>query len=189
MRRRGRSWLWLGLCSLWACDKSFAGSLSPDFSGMWDVTYDDAMAIEVRVGEERLRANISDEGGPVAFRDGGTEIAFDVDCARPELVCPSEVWPRELPLKGVPGRLDDEGVQLARPLTSQGRGACQARPGSMLTGEVMSTRSSDSVRSQAVAVSSGRMTIIVDRSCFAPDAELPPGAEVALSIGYTAAKR
>ena len=190
MRYRNAVWFWLGLCSALAgCDKILAGSLSPDFAGVWDVTYDDSIEVEVRVSEQTLRASVGEQGGEVAFRDAGSALALEIDCTRPELVCPSEAWPRELALKQAPGQLDDDGVQLARPLAGVGGGRCRARPGSILTGEVMSTHGAEAVRSQAVALTSGRVTTIVDANCLAPHAGLPEGTQVALSSGFTAAKR
>jgi hypothetical protein len=170
------------------CNRGLARDHAPDFGGTWDITYDDSMRVELRIGERALRADVPLTGGPVTFADGGTDLAFEVDCTRPELVCPAEVWPRELALETTPGELDGDGVQLTRMLTGEGSGPCAARPGSVLTGEVLATTSESAVSPEAVAVTAGRIRVRVPAACVASGA-LPPGAEAVLSTGYTAAKR
>ena len=186
-----KRFLLLGL-ALWTagCERGIADALAPDFRGTWDVTYDDAIAVEVALDPESpLEGEVSEEGGQLALGDGGVLLELDIDCSRPELVCPAEVWPRELTLSGPPGRLDDDGMQLSEVLRGKGSGRCMTRPGSIVTGEVVTTSSPSDVRTQAVAVTSGRMRIVVDASCIAPHAGLPSGTELALSTGFTAAKR
>jgi len=179
-------------CSLLAlaCDRGLAGPLAPDFTGTWDVTYDDSIAVEVqRADTEPLRGRVGEQGGPLAFSDAGAGLALEVDCARPDLVCPSEVWPRELSLQRAPGKLDDDGAQLAQPLEGLGTGPCAARPGSYATGELLTTSSTHAVQTEAVAIAGGRMRVVVTAACVAPRGTLPPDTEVVLISGFTAAKR
>lgn len=176
--------------SLAGCERGIADALTPDFHGTWDVTYDDAIAVEVALDPEApLEGEVSEEGGQLAFGDAGVALQLDIDCSRPELVCPAEVWPRELTLSRAPGRLDDDGMQLSEVLRGKGNGRCLTRPGSIVTGEVVTTSSPSDVRPQAVALTSGRVRIVVDAACVAPHAGLPSGTELALSTGFTAAKR
>jgi hypothetical protein len=191
-RMRAVAALCLALCGLGTgCEKGFAGGLAPDFSGTWDVTYDDSIQVEVQLGELELHEQLAESGGQLSFHDAGLAdtLALEVDCTRNELVCPSEVWPRELSLKSPPGKLDHDGEQLVQPLEGRGNGRCSARPGSLITGEVMNVASAHAVRAEAVALSSGRVRMVLDAACFAPRSGLPAGAQVVLSTGFTAAKR
>ncbi|MET0287200.1 MAG: hypothetical protein ABW352_22135 [Polyangiales bacterium] len=182
--------LLLALCALAAgCDRTAASGLSPDFAGEWDVTYDDSMRFELRMGGQVQRAELEEAGGQFALRDAGMGLEIDVDCARPELVCPSEVWPRELALTQAPGQVDAEGMQLSHAIAGQGTGRCTSLAGSTIVGEVASVTKPDSVRQEAVALTNGRVFALYDAACFAPFAGLPAGTQVALSAGFTAAKR
>ncbi|HEX5655706.1 MAG TPA: hypothetical protein VFX59_00860 [Polyangiales bacterium] len=171
------------------CDKTAASGLSPDFAGEWDVTYDDSMRVELRMDGQVQRAELDEPGGQLVLGDAGAGLEIDIDCTRPELICPSEVWPRELALAQAPGQVDDEGLQLHRAIAGEGRGRCQTLPGSAIAGEVASVAKPDSVRQEAVALTNGRVFALYDATCFAPFAGLPAGAQVALSTGFTAAKR
>jgi hypothetical protein len=171
------------------CGKGIAGGLTPDFAGVWDVTYDDSVQVEFALGEQRISARVDELGGQVSVRDAGLALDLELDCTRPELVCPSEVWPRELSLKKPPGKVDREGVQLVQPLVGAGFGRCTSKPGSQVTGEVMSIAGAHSIRPEAVALTAGRVSVVLDASCLAPHAGLPAGTLVVLSTGYTAAKR
>jgi hypothetical protein len=171
------------------CDKTAASGLSPDFAGEWDVTYDDSMRFELRVGGQVQHGELAEPGGRVLIGDAGAALEVDVDCTRPDVVCPTEVWPRELALTQAPGQVDDEGLQLRHAIAGEGRGRCKTLTGSTIAGEVASVGKPDSVRQEAVALTNGRVLAIYDAACFAPFAGLPAGAQVALSTGFTAAKR
>lgn len=179
----------LSLVLLVGCDKARSSAPpAPDFAGTWDVTFDDALALELRVGEQTLRAELPESGGHVAL-EASKPIALNVDCAAEGLVCPFEVLARELTLHGPPGQLDADAVQLARSLEGTGSGACTARAGSFLTGEVLSSPRAQGQTLEAVALTAGQATVIVSADCVAPKANLPKGTEVVLSTGFTAAKR
>jgi hypothetical protein len=177
------------LASLLGCGKGLAGGLAPDFAGTWDVTYDDSMQVEFKLDEQMMSARVDEQGGQVAVRDAGLTLDFEVDCTRPELVCPSEVWPRELVLGQAPGKLDRDGLQLSLPIAGAGQGRCRALEASAMQSEVMAVATSHSVRTEAVALTAGQVVVVVDAACFAPHAGLPAGAHVVLKTGFTAAKR
>ena len=69
---------------------------APDVGGRWAVAYDDTLAVEVRIGGAVYDAELPPEGGQVHIDHGGLAIDFALDCARPEVVCPSEAWPAEV---------------------------------------------------------------------------------------------
>jgi hypothetical protein len=69
-------------------------SPAPDVSGWWDVTYDDVIDVEIRLGGAVYQRELGAQGGVVSITHGGRPFTFDLDCARPEVLCPSEAWPR-----------------------------------------------------------------------------------------------
>ena len=124
------------------------------------------------------------------MRDAGVALDFEVDCTRPELVCPSEVWPRELSLQQATRQARSRGRAAAcSPSLGAGFGRCVSQPGSFVTGEIMSVATAHSIRPEAVALTAGRVSVVVDAACFAPHAGLPAGTQVTLTTGFTAAKR
>lgn len=180
----------LAIAALGGCDKARSSALPlPDFQGTWDVTFDDEVAVDVRMGDKMLHGRVDGEKGTLELDDGGQPVSLKLDCAASELVCPAEVLPRELVLSGPLGQMDADGVQLAKPLVGMGKGACVARPGSFLTGEVLSSAGESAERAEAVAITSGRATIWVSAGCFGADSKLPSGTEILLTSGFTAAKR
>lgn len=175
-------------CFVAGCDRSLAAEQSPDFTGIWDITYDDAIRIELHLGKHTLYSELDQRGGLVTGADAGLS-GFELDCARSELVCPYEVWPRELTLQSVPGKLQLDGVQFQRALDGLGKGKCVLKPGSMITAELVSIANASAVRPEAVALTAGQIHVRLDGSCFGAEGALPAGAEVELSSGFTAAKR
>ncbi len=71
-------------------------SPAPDVTGAWDVTYDDTIGVEVAIGGAVYDAELGAEGGVVTIDHDGQPITFDLDCARPEILCPSEAWPETI---------------------------------------------------------------------------------------------
>ena len=69
---------------------------APSVDGTWRIAYDDSLAVEVRIGGAVYEATLPAEGGTVMVEHGGYTIPFTLDCARPEIVCPSEAWPSEV---------------------------------------------------------------------------------------------
>jgi hypothetical protein len=76
-------------------DGCAAGSKSPapDVRGTWDVTYDDTIGVEVKIGGAVYTAELGAAGGAVTINHQGKPYTFDLDCSRPDIVCPSEAWP------------------------------------------------------------------------------------------------
>ncbi len=76
-------------------DGCAAGSTSPapDVRGTWSVTYDDTIGIEVNIGGAVYDAQLPSGGGQFTITHQGKPLTFDLDCSRPDVVCPSEAWP------------------------------------------------------------------------------------------------
>lgn len=72
---------------------AFSMTAAPSVAGEWDVTYDDVIGVEITIGGAVYTEEIGVEGGAFTIDHEGTPITFDLDCTRPEVVCPSETWP------------------------------------------------------------------------------------------------
>ncbi|HEY5920053.1 MAG TPA: hypothetical protein VIV11_00220 [Kofleriaceae bacterium] len=68
-------------------------SPAPDVRGTWDITYDDTLGIEVKIGGSVYHSELGAGGGSFTINHDGKPYTFNLDCARPEIVCPSEAWP------------------------------------------------------------------------------------------------
>ncbi|MEZ4401386.1 MAG: hypothetical protein R3B06_15280 [Kofleriaceae bacterium] len=68
-------------------------SPAPDVTGWWDVTYDDTIAVEINLGGSVYTSQLGPQGGVVEITHDGRPFRFDLDCSRPEVLCPSEAWP------------------------------------------------------------------------------------------------
>jgi hypothetical protein len=71
----------------------FSTSPAPDMSGSWQVSYDDRLDIEITLGGAVYERQLGAQGGTITIDHDGQPITFNLDCTRPEVVCPSEVWP------------------------------------------------------------------------------------------------
>ncbi len=82
-------------------DGCAAGSRSPapDVTGDWAITYDDRIAVEVDIGGARYEEDIPAAGGTIEIVHDGRALTFELDCARPEVVCPHEAWPEEVSIE------------------------------------------------------------------------------------------
>ncbi len=69
---------------------------APDVSGEWAVSYDDMLDVTIRIGGAVYNAQIGAQGGAIDIEHEGKPLHFDLDCARPEVVCPSEAWPETI---------------------------------------------------------------------------------------------
>lgn len=69
---------------------------APNVSGNWGITYGATMDVDVKVGGSTYSQSMTSSGGTFTFMHQGTAFSFNVDCARPEVVCPSEVWPSQV---------------------------------------------------------------------------------------------
>jgi hypothetical protein len=74
-------------------------SPAPDVTGEWTITYDDRIAVEVSIGGARYEEEIPASGGTIEIVHGGRALRFELDCGRPEVVCPSEAWPEEVSIE------------------------------------------------------------------------------------------
>lgn len=68
-------------------------SPAPDVRGTWAIAYDDTIGIEVKLGGAVYTAELGAQGGSFTIEHQGKPYTFDLDCARPDIVCPSEAWP------------------------------------------------------------------------------------------------
>lgn len=71
-------------------------SIAPDVSGTWAMTYADALDVTIRVGGAAYESQLAASGGVIEIEHDGRALRFDLDCARPEIVCPSEAWPQTI---------------------------------------------------------------------------------------------
>ncbi len=69
---------------------------APDVTGEWAIQYDPTMSIDVNIGGAVYHQSLPSTGGTFTVNHAGTRFDFDVDCSRPEVVCPSEVWPTQV---------------------------------------------------------------------------------------------
>lgn len=79
-------------------DGCAAGSTSPapDVRGTWNVTYDDTIGVEVKIGGAVYNAELGAAGGSFTINHDGQPYTFNLDCSRPDIVCPSEAWPAQV---------------------------------------------------------------------------------------------
>lgn len=68
-------------------------SPAPDVSGAWNIEYDDSIDVTIKIGGATYDASVGAAGGVIDITHNGQPLSFDLDCARPEVVCPSEAWP------------------------------------------------------------------------------------------------
>jgi len=71
---------------------------APDVGGAWAIDYDDTVDVRVTIGGAVYTAEIGAAGGQVTIDHDGQPFTFDLACERPEVVCPSEVWPATITL-------------------------------------------------------------------------------------------
>jgi hypothetical protein len=68
-------------------------SPAPDVRGTWNITYDDTIGVEVKIGGAHYNAELGSGGGTFTINHDGKPYTFNLDCARADVVCPSEAWP------------------------------------------------------------------------------------------------
>jgi hypothetical protein len=69
---------------------------APDVSGEWDITYDNSIDVTIKIGGAVYESSIGVAGGVIEITHNGNPLSFDLDCARPEIICPSEAWPETI---------------------------------------------------------------------------------------------
>ncbi len=67
---------------------------APDVEGTWDVTYDDMLGVEIKLGGSTYTSELGVQGGAITINHNGKPFTFNLNCARPEVICPSEAWPK-----------------------------------------------------------------------------------------------
>ncbi len=78
---------------------SSSQSDAPDVRGEWDITYDDSLEVTIRIGGEVYNQQLGAAGGVINITHDGQPLSFDLDCERPEVVCPSEAWPESVEIE------------------------------------------------------------------------------------------
>jgi len=68
-------------------------SPAPNTEGDWDITYQDTIDVEVKLGDSVYNGTLPAEGGSFTVDHEGVTIPFEIDCSREEVVCPNEGWP------------------------------------------------------------------------------------------------
>ena len=68
-------------------------SPAPDVTGDWAITYDDTLDVEITIGGAVYTSQIGVQGGAIEIEHDGQPLSFDLDCSRPDILCPSEAWP------------------------------------------------------------------------------------------------
>jgi len=66
---------------------------APDVTGAWDINYDDSLGVQIKIGGAIYEDTIGAAGGVVSIDHDGQPFEFDLDCERPDVLCPSEAWP------------------------------------------------------------------------------------------------
>ena len=74
-------------------------SPAPDTAGQWDITYDDSLDVEIRLGGAVYNETLAAAGGVFTINHNGQDLEFDLNCDRPEVVCPSEGWPETVSIE------------------------------------------------------------------------------------------
>ncbi len=78
---------------------SSSQSETPDVQGEWAVTYDDSLDVTIRIGGQVYDRQLGVGGGAIEITHNGQPLSFDLDCERPEVVCPSEAWPATIQIE------------------------------------------------------------------------------------------
>ncbi|MGF1468492.1 MAG: hypothetical protein ACFCGT_20395 [Sandaracinaceae bacterium] len=75
----------------------FSQTPAPEIDGRWAIDYDDSLSVELGIGGATYEGSLPAEGGELRVAAGELgELVFDLDCARDEVLCPSEAWPTEV---------------------------------------------------------------------------------------------
>jgi hypothetical protein len=66
--------------------------ITPNVSGEWAITWENNLDVEITIGGAVYTESFGAQGGIMDIDHNGTPISFDLDCSRPAVVCPSEVF-------------------------------------------------------------------------------------------------
>ena len=65
---------------------------APVVSGKWGIAYSPNLEVKVNIGGSAYVQTLTPTGGSFTVMHGGKPYPFTIDCSKPEVVCPSEVW-------------------------------------------------------------------------------------------------
>ena len=89
------------------CDTLKDDPTIPDTTGTWDIQYDDTLTVELAIGGATYVSTVGAGGGVIVFDDvNGQPLTFDLDCAREDVLCPTEVWPQTVTISQEPDGFD-----------------------------------------------------------------------------------
>ncbi|RMH36532.1 MAG: hypothetical protein D6689_22420 [Deltaproteobacteria bacterium] len=74
-------------------------SPAPNVEGTWAITYDDTLDVTITIGGAVYERTLGAAGGVVEITHDGHPLTFDLDCARPDILCPSEAWPQTVTVR------------------------------------------------------------------------------------------
>ena len=74
-------------------------SPAPDVTGEWRVEYDDRIDVEITIGGAVYTTELGAQGGAFTITHEGVPLTFDLDCARADILCPSEAWPTQVSIE------------------------------------------------------------------------------------------
>ena len=116
-------------------DGCAAGSKSPapDVRGTWSIAYDNQIGVEVTIGGATYNAELGAQGGTFTITHAGKPYTFDLDCSRPDIVCPGEAWPTQVVVEQRDINLQHQMV-VDLPAASCDGALAQPDPGSCGTG-------------------------------------------------------
>ena len=66
---------------------------APNVEGTWAIEYDDTLDVTIKIGAAVYTEQLGPQGGVINLTHDGHPLSFDLDCTRPEILCPSEAWP------------------------------------------------------------------------------------------------
>jgi hypothetical protein len=105
---------------------------APDVRGTWSIAYDNTIGVEVKIGGAIYNAELGATGGSFTINHQGQPYTFNLDCSRPDVVCPGEAWPNMVVieqrdvLKQHQMVVDLPSAQCSEALTQPAPGTCGA---------------------------------------------------------------
>jgi len=182
----------LAVLLLSACGLGRAQTPRPDLAGNWYLAYEDVIDVEVQLRGQSRRARVARSGGKVSLHDASGSIELNIDCGRPEVLCPTEMLDTQLTLTNRMGDINDDGDALLLSMHGEGAAPCRLLPGSAATARVEREGQSGDGSSRAIALSAGRVLTRFSIGCVleGADSKIDVGeASVTLSSGFSAVRR
>lgn len=100
-----------------SCAPAVVGTDAPDISGAWALTWQDDLEVDIDIGGQVYHRTLGSKGGVIEIEHDGKPLTFDLDCSRPDVVCPSEVWPTTVDLEQRSGE-SGRNVHVTVPVSS-----------------------------------------------------------------------